>query len=337
MLSTLNILLLLFASYADPSSDAFEAVKKLGKGVNLGNMLEAPTEGAWGLRVEAEFFPRIKHAGFDHVRIPIRWSAHTQPGEDARIDPTFARRVDSVIEQALKAGLALVLNVHHYEEADQDPSTHLPRLIKLWAQLGERYRNQPSSVYFELLNEPHAKLDEPLWSNALPELLATVRSTNPERFVIIGPTRWNNVSALSTLRLPPEDRRIIATFHYYSPFEFTHQGASWVADSDRWKGKTWTATESQLAAIRKDFDSALAWSKANQRPLYLGEFGAFSAAEMNSRVAWTGAIVREAEARGFSWCYWEFASGFGVFDPRAKTWRDPLLKVLIPSATSPSR
>ena len=337
MFSTVTTLLLLLAFQAETDSDAFLAAKKLGKGVNLGNMLEAPTEGAWGLRVEADYFPTIKQAGFDHVRIPVRWSAHIQGGDDVRIDPAFARRVDFAIDQSLKNGLAVVLNVHHYEEVDQDPTTHLPRLRKLWARLGERYQELPVSVYFELLNEPHGKLDEPQWSNSLPDLLATVRETNPNRFVIIGPTRWNNVTALPTLKLPPEDRRIIATFHYYSPFEFTHQGASWVANSGRWKGTTWTATDSQLAAVRGDFDKAQAWSKANQRPLYLGEFGAFSAADMNSRASWTRAIVREAEARGFAWCYWEFASGFGAFDPQTKDWRDPLLSALIPGSASARR
>jgi endoglucanase len=43
----------------------------LQRGVNMGNMLEAPNEGEWGLYVEEEYFDLIKEAGFDFVRLPV--------------------------------------------------------------------------------------------------------------------------------------------------------------------------------------------------------------------------------------------------------------------------
>ena len=30
-----------------------------------------------------------------------------------------------------------------------------------------------------------------------------------------------------------------------------------------------------------------------------------------------------------SWAYWEFASGFGSYDPAAGAWRQPLLHALL--------
>jgi endoglucanase len=41
----------------------------------------------------------------------------------------------------------------------------------------------------------------------------------------------NAVDRLDKMKLPPQDRRIIGTFHYYKPLQFTHQGAAWVNDS----------------------------------------------------------------------------------------------------------
>ena len=46
----------------------------LGRGINLGNALEAPKEGEWGVTLKAEYFAKIKAAGFNNVRIPVRWS-----------------------------------------------------------------------------------------------------------------------------------------------------------------------------------------------------------------------------------------------------------------------
>src|SRR5262249_37987045 len=156
-------------------------------------MLEAPQEGAWGLRMEADFFPKIKHAGFDSVRIPIRWSAHAQPQPPYTIDPAFFRRVDWAVRQAQENNLVTVINVHHFEEMDKEPDKNLPRLVALWRQIAAHYRGLPDRVYFELLNEPHDKLTDELWQQMFPQVLAAVRESNPRRPVIIGPGHWNNL------------------------------------------------------------------------------------------------------------------------------------------------
>src|SRR5512146_2138590 len=49
----------------------------LRRGINFGNMLEAPKEGDWGLTVQEDYFDLVKEAGFDFVRLPVRWFAHT--------------------------------------------------------------------------------------------------------------------------------------------------------------------------------------------------------------------------------------------------------------------
>jgi endoglucanase len=120
------------------------------------------------------------------------------------------------------------------------------------------------------------------------------------------------------------------TCHYYNPFEFTHQGAVWIGPrADAWLGTRWPSGQVQLTAIQRDFDKIQAWSKLNKRPIYLGEFGAYSKADMKSRASWTAYVARQCEERGFSWAYWEFCSGFGAYDPPARVWREPLLKALV--------
>jgi endoglucanase len=184
-------------------------------------------------------------------------------------------------------------------------------------------------VFFELLNEPHDKLIEEKWNAAIPLVLKAVRQTNPTRPVIIGPARWNAIGALDKLELPKEDRNLIVTVHFYEPFEFTHQGAPWQKGSDKWKGRKWTASDAEMAAIRQKFNQAAAWAKKHDRPVFLGEFGAFQAADMESRARWTRFVARQAEGLGFSWAYWEFCSGFGVYDSKAEAWREALKSALL--------
>jgi endoglucanase len=310
-------------------ADIHAANKKLGRGINFGNALEAPKEGAWGVTLKSEYFRLVKEAGFDTVRLPVKWSAHAAANAPFTIDATFAARVDWAVEQALANKLNIIVNVHHYDEMDANPDAHLARLAGLWEQIAARYKDRPAEVYFELHNEPHDKLTEAKWNAAIPELLRTVRKTNPTRPVIVGPGQWNGIRALDKLELPKDDRNLILTVHSYDPFQFTHQGAPWAKGADKWKGRQWTGTDAEQSAIRKQFEKAAEWARQRDRPVFLGEFGAFQAADMDSRERWTRFVSREAEKLGFSWAYWEFCSGFGAYDPQARKWREPLKRALV--------
>jgi endoglucanase len=103
--------------------ELFALNKRLGRGVNLGNALEAPSEGAWGVTLQEAYFKLIRDAGFDAVRIPVRWSAHAAKTEPYTIQPAFFERVDWAIQQALDRGLVAVVDMHHYEELDKRPQT----------------------------------------------------------------------------------------------------------------------------------------------------------------------------------------------------------------------
>ena len=318
------------STFTDETLDAFDFNNNLGRGINLGNALEAPTEGEWGLILEEAYFEEIAAAGFDSIRVPIRWSAHTAMEPPYTIDESFFERVDWVIEQAIANDLVTIINIHHYDELIASPQTDRERFLAIWRQIAERYAGAPNTLYFELLNEPNGRLYTELWNDLLLEGLAAVRSSNPDRAVVIGPAKWNNIDLLSTLSLPEDDTDLIATFHYYDPFQFTHQGAEWVGGSDPWLGNTWTGLAVEKEAIERDFTRAANWSEKSGRPIYMGEFGAYSKADIDSRAAWTSAVVEAAEKHGFSWGYWEFGAGFGAYDREEQAWNEPLLDALMP-------
>jgi len=58
------------------SLTATEYNESLKCGINLGNALDAPKEGDWGVVLQSDYFKLIKTAGFNHVRLPVRWSSH---------------------------------------------------------------------------------------------------------------------------------------------------------------------------------------------------------------------------------------------------------------------
>ena len=311
--------------------DASDYNRRLGQAVNLGNALEAPNEGDWGLRLQSWHFDTIAEGGFDSVRVPIRWSAHAATEAPYTIDEDFFERIDWVIEQSQQNDLAVILNVHHYEELVQDVSGHQDRLAGLWSQIAERYQSEPTtSVYFEILNEPNTNLTESLWPGVMQLSLDAIRETNADRQVIVGGANWNSWRGLQALSLPSDDQNLIGTFHYYDPFEFTHQGAEWVNGSNEWLGTEWTGTNRDVLSIRRAFQLVEEWGIENDRPVFLGEFGAYRFGDLESRSAWTETIVEEASSAGLPWSYWEFAAGFGVFDPSTREWNEEIYDALSP-------
>jgi endoglucanase len=299
------------------------------RGVNMGNALEAPSEGQWGVVIRDEYFKLIRGAGFDHVRIPIKWNAYADYKPPYTINSYIFERVDHVVNEALKNGLYVIINIHHYEEIMREPEKHKERFLKLWEQISRHYQNYPESLYFELLNEPCSYLTSDLWNQYLKEAIKVIRKTNPIRKIIVGPTDWNSIYKLRELEIP-DDPNIIVTFHYYNPFQFTHQGAEWVNPSPP-VGVKWLGTVIEKFIISGDLDMAVEWSKThNNVPLFLGEFGAYSKADLDSRTRWTSYVARSAEKKGISWCYWEFCAGFGIYDPIKEEWKLPLLRALIP-------
>ncbi|MFN1834206.1 glycoside hydrolase family 5 protein [Balneola sp. MJW-20] len=308
--------------------DPFEQNAELGRGINLGNIFEAPEEGSWGLYMQEEYFKLISSAGFESVRIPVRWSAHTNDSAPFKIDTEFLNRVEWAVDEALKNDLMVIINVHHYDEIFQDPAGEHAKFIAIWEQLSEHFQNKPSGLLFELLNEPHDNLTANLWNQLLPETLEIVRANNPYRTVVIGAAEWGGIPGLMKLQIP-EDDNLIITVHYYEPFQFTHQGAEWVPGSDAWLGTTWDGTDSEVDEIKNHFDQIYTWAAQRNVPVNIGEFGAYRRADNSSRVRWTTQVVHYAITHDMSFHYWEFASGFGIYNPNTGQWNVELTNALI--------
>jgi endoglucanase len=279
-------------------------------------------------RFQKRHFAAIRAGGFDFIRVNLQAFRHMDAAN--RLDPAWLKRLDWVVGSATAAGLSVILDEHDFNACSEDPAMCRVKLGAFWDQVAARYRKAPERVSFELLNEPHAKLDAAGWNALLREMLAIVRRTNPTRTVIVGPTQWNSLSQLPTLELPGNDRNILVTFHYYEPFRFTHQGASWT-DMKTVHGVSWGSAEDR-ARLDRDFDEVAAWSARTGRPVLLGEFGAYDkgGTPIELRAAYTAAVARAAERRGFPWAYWQFDSDFIVWDMARNGWVRPIKDALIP-------
>lgn len=293
-------------------------------------MFEAPSVEAWGNPFRDDYFQRIAELGFSHVRLPITWETDERVSFQSpyTVKPSFLNRIKYVIDKAYEADLMIIINMHHHESVFEDPEAAKDQFLSQWSQISGYFQEYDDRLLFEVLNEPHGDLTPEKWNDYFTDALGVIRKTNPERAVLMGVAQYGGLSALPQLVLP-EDPNLILTIHYYEPFQFTHQGAGWVSNSAPWLGTKWENTEMEQSAVESQFQYAVEFSQKHQVPVHIGEFGAYSKADLQSRVLWTNFLARWFERQGFSWAYWEFSSGFGFFDPVTNTYVQPLVDALL--------
>jgi endoglucanase len=323
-----------------------KATGELRRGMNFGDAMDAPNEGDWGVMLSASDFRTVHEAGFDHVRIPMRFSTHVDSRPPYAVQARFFARVDWVIDQALSNDLGVIIDLHHFTELMQAPRAYAERLVSIWRQIATRYRGLPPSVVFEILNEPTDKMTAELWNPLLARVIAEIRVIDPTRTLIVEGVHWASAKDLrDTLRLPEGDGHLIASFHMYAPMYFTHQGFGWMPPHYATRGVVFPGPPPQPvepaasanafpesheffvrynrepvatnpggpAAIIEQMEMAQAFADRTGMRIYLGEFGAGINGDIVSRANWVRTARTEAEKRGFGWGYWDFSRNFAAY------------------------
>jgi len=289
----------------------------IGKCVNMGNHLEAPNEGDWGRAIVDADFAIIKAAGFNTVRVPVRWSTHALAAAPYTIDAAWMARVRHVVDTARAAGLNVILNLHHYEEMATAPAAHATRFAELWKQVAAEFAGEPTaSVWFELMNEPNGALNDSNLQAILAPALANVRATNPTRPVIIGGQGWSGVDSLATVWIP-SDAHVVATIHTYDPFAFTHQGATYVTPTPP-LGRSF-GSAADYAELDANLAKVKAYMTRTGRSVFVGEYGVHDdpAIPLSERVKYYGTITSAYASIGVQSCAWAYTNTFKLRDGNA--------------------
>ena len=328
-------------------SPAYRAAKLFQHGVNLGNYLETPPGQNWGVSVSADEFAAMKREGFDHVRVPVGWQHYAGPAPDYTLAPEIFARVDFVVTNAIANKIAVMINIHHFAELDKKPIAANEEFLKIWEQVAAHYKKFPNTLAFELDNEPHDHATTAVMNPIYARAIAAIRVTNPQRTIFVEPGNWGNIDELKNLALPPDDN-VIVSVHCYEPFHFTHQGASWTGEDFKQAGVVFPGPPAQPLVLdmnlnpkpwvldwfkkynslptEKNPSGPIAftdklkyvhdWSDFYGRPVHLGEFGAYTKADAQSRANFYSAVRHEAEKFQIGWCIWDWSAGFRYWDKK---------------------
>ena len=339
-------------------------VEKMGRGINLGNVLSAPAEGNWSPAVTDQYFIDVAAAGFTNVRIPIDFfgtrtggntagyssdagtvGEYTGTSNDYVVLNTYLDRIEQVIDWSLNQGLVTILDFHgsnlksefiytfDVEESEYTEPNSAKRAADndkfraIWSQVADRFKDHSEDLLFEVINEPYfhmSKADMDALNAAILPIIRGSGGSNGTRNVII--TGGTGTSHEAPLQIAPSiiinDSYLIATLHYYQPFNFTSSSAD-SRDIESW------GTNSDKSTLTTSFEEVLTWSNSNNIPVFVGEFGAdntggykYSTGDLNtiggnatgyadggpdnaSRVEYHRYIAEQAINRGFSFSVWD--------------------------------
>ncbi len=310
------------------------------KGVNLTNWFqESNVRQIQFTKYTKTDFEQIKSLGCDVIRLPINLHFMTNGAPNYTIDPLFYTFLDQAVNWAEELNIHLILDNHTFDPAaNTDPNVG-SILEKVWKQVAAHYKDRSNYIYYEVLNEPHG-ISDAQW-NAIQQLVINaIRTVDTKHTIIVGPAGWNSYSNLAAM---PQysDNNLIYTFHFYDPFIFTHQGASWSDPSmeplanvpfpysaakmpafpealrGSWIESAFNGYQSDgtVAKVKQLIDIAVQFKQNRNVRIFCGEFGVYIPNSKNEdRVFWYDTVRKYLEEKGIAWTSWDYHGGFGLFE-----------------------
>ena len=209
------------------------------RGVAFGNQVwnDVPVPTTHHAKVD---YGRVAAMGMNTVRFYLNYVTFEDDEAPGEYKSEGWQWLDRNVEWAKKHGIYLVLNMHvppggfqsgNRGKALWDEPLNRERLIRLWQAIAERYRDEPAIAGYDLLNEPVVSRSREQWHALAAEMIPRIRKVDPYHILFV--ERVNAVDGDWT----EDDRRnfflvddpnVVYEFHFYKPFHFTHQSASWV-------------------------------------------------------------------------------------------------------------
>ena len=336
---------------SSPLSDARFA--RLAKGVNLPGWLWLENEpiGEVENRLTDDQFSFLHSLGLTHIRIPIEFKNIYDEDQPDLLNQDTIRVLDRAIDKINGFGLAVIVDLHSIRlgetgasdysgPLDKDPA-FVNTFIQFWSSLAKHLsRHDPEGLFLEPMNEPVFSGHPELWIPIQKKLIQAIRQNAPNHTILATSAQWSSIYTFIQLQ-PLDDPNVVYNFHFYLPFYFTHQGATW--SSENVKSMRHVPYPSSPERVQKAVDSvkeeenkkdlrnygeerwdaikidqeiakAAEWAKNNRVRITCNEFGAYRRfAPEADRVQWMQDVREAFEKYNIGWTMWDIDGGFGAF------------------------
>lgn len=318
-----------------------QAQVTFNRGVNLTGWFQtSSTNQIQFTKYTKKDFQNIKSLGCDAIRLPINLFYMTNGNPDYTVDPLFFDFLDQAVGWAEELQIYLIIDNHTTDDLASKNANLETTLTKVWIQMAERYKNRSNYILYEILNEPNGTLTTAAWAKIQQTTITAIRTIDTKHTIVVGGAGFNSYTELASLPVYT-DANLIYTFHFYDPFVFTHQGATWTTPSMAPLANvpfpynaatmpstpsslvgTWVASsltnyknDGTLAKVKSLIDIAVAFKTSRNVKVYCGEFGVYIPNSPNAdRTYWYSEVRKYLELKGIPWTTWDYQGGFGLFN-----------------------
>jgi endoglucanase len=335
---------------ADDGNVPPERLARLARGINLSHWYAQSVVGhyrpehvdRWTTRQD---LARIRGLGLTYVRLPfdpeLLW---TDGAEPAKLNPAFLARLDDAVNMALGADLAVMVDIHPttaFNERLRDKAAFAEGFTTFWGALAAHLsKTDPERVFLEAVNEPVFN-DAARWWKTQETILAAMRAAAPRHTLVATSDLWGRIDTLLPME-PYADRNVVYGFHSYEPFNFTHQGASWVGEptkslrrvpypitieiaetiaplqhNETNAGAVWQLGHERwnYPKLKSVLAQAADWGRKHGVPVACTEFGARRDDILpEHRFTYLRDFRSALEATEIPWAMWDYAGGFGIIE-----------------------
>jgi endoglucanase len=351
LILTSSTLLLTSSVSAQESGVSDARFARLARGINLtGWFWYAPanTQDIQNRFSDADF-QLIHDLGFTFVRIPIDLGFLLDESQANLLNPERLALLDEGLDRILALDLAVMIDLHSTSIEDSNNANYSAALedeafvelfLRFWRSFAAHLSaRDPEKVFIEPMNEPVFQSDPSRWPPIQARLLATIRESAPEHTLVATGALWSGMDTLLELE-PLDDPNIVYNFHFYEPFPFTHQGATWSTDLVRpLRGVPYPSSPEAVEPVIQGLSSgdvqqfvrdygrerwdinridrriarAAAWGQAHDVRVICTEFGAYkNYAPPADRAEWIHDVRTTFEKYGIGWAMWEYDESFGL-------------------------
>ena len=355
-----------------PSSNNAPTAKQwnseITAGWNLGNQFECSAPGmehysleigmpdgsinaetAWGNpKVTKKTLQGVKKAGFNAIRIPIRWQCHITNPQAMSIDKAWMARIKQVVDWCLELDLKVIINTHHEQWLESRPlnrykEENCQKLALLWFNIASEFANYDYRLAFAGTNEVHEKDN---WGKPTAENLEVQNAYNQTFVDIVRATGGNNLKRhllVQTYVCNPDfgltngdfiiptdidgngNNYMSVEIHYYSPWDYAGEGKYYFwGEAYKENGEISPSKESDMINL---FDRVASTWGSKGLGIVIGEWGVtdhYKSDQIDvihaNMTYYCKTYVTEARKRGFSTFVWDnnsFGNGmekYGIFD-----------------------
>ncbi len=331
----LIVILLIF-----PLSLSVLSQAPFSRGVNLTNWFQVSNPGQIQFtKYTYKDFENIKSLGCDVVRLPVNMHSMTTGEPAYLLDKVYLSFLDSAVKWCEQLELYIMIDNHSFDPSVSTTADIEGILTRVWIQTADYFRDRSSYILYEILNEPHG-ISTAEWGAIQQRVIMAIRDKDKKHTIVVGGSGYNSYNELKNLPLY-NDQNLLYTFHFYDPFVFTHQGASWNTPSmvplagvpfpydaarmpecpQSLKG-SWIETrlnnyysEGTVSAVKKLIDNALSFRDTRKVNIFCGEFGVYIPNSPESdRIFWYDEVRKYFEQNDVPWTIWDYQGGFGIFN-----------------------